>query len=84
MTVTLFSLNDCGQCIATEKWFSRKGIRYQKVMIDDDEKTQEEFRAAGYRSMPVVRLEKAGQKVLEFAGFSDQRISELHSLIKAS
>jgi glutaredoxin len=84
MTVTLFSLMGCSQCEATEKRLSHKGIRYRKVLIDEDRVRQEELRAAGFLTVPVVRAEKAGQKVMEFAGFSDERINQLRSLIQAS
>lgn len=70
--------------MATEKRMSKKGIEYQKVMVDDDLALQNEFKAAGYSSMPVVRAEKAGQKVMEFAGFSEERLNQLRSLITAS
>lgn len=84
MTVTLFSTIGCGLCLAAEKRLNKKGIRYQKVMIDEDQARLDELRAAGHSTMPVVRAEREGQKVMEFSGFSEERINQLRSLIQAS
>lgn len=84
MTVTLFSTTGCGMCRAAEMRLAKKGIRYQKVIIDEDQARLDELRAAGHSTFPVVRAEKEGQKVMEFAGFSEERINQLRSLIQAS
>lgn len=51
-TVTVYTGPACPQCNATKRALGKAGIEFNEIEITDELRAR--FRAAGFRSMPVV------------------------------
>lgn len=72
-TVTVYSTEQCSQCVATKKTLERKGIAFEDVKVArTDEAKLEELRGMGFQQFPVVI---AGD--LKWAGFRPDMIGKL-------
>ncbi|AMT72192.1 MULTISPECIES: glutaredoxin-like protein NrdH [Mycobacteroides] len=71
--IVVYTKPGCVQCDTTKKALQRAGIPYRAVDVDADPAAQDEVRALGYSSLPVVVLPNGRH----WAGFRPDRIAEL-------
>ena len=72
MSVTVYSLPNCSQCMATKRHMDRKGIEYSEVDLSQHPDKIKEFIELGHSTAPIVT---AGEKI-----WSGYRHSEIESL----
>lgn len=77
MTVTVFTKNACMQCVATFRQLDKKGIRYNKVNIEETPEALDQVASLGYRQMPVVLANAGSENEQHWAGFNPGRIAGL-------
>lgn len=84
MQVTVFSLKECSNCLATERLLIQSQIQYDKVLVDDDEAQREALLALNVGTqMPIVVARHSDQEepVDTWGGFRYDRIKALKKLI---
>ncbi|KAA8825553.1 glutaredoxin family protein [Bifidobacterium myosotis] len=54
MTVTVFTKPHCPQCEATKRQFTKLGVPFETVDLEQNPSTLEQLQAAGFRQAPVV------------------------------
>ena len=76
--VVLYSKPRCGQCVATAKALTSRGIPFVKVDITQDENATARVHALGYQSLPVVT---AGD--MHWSGFQLTKIDQLSAALRS-
>lgn len=76
--VVLYSKPRCGQCIATAKALTMRGIPFVKIDVTEDDNAAARVRDLGYQSLPVVT---AGD--MHWSGFQLTKIDQLAVALKA-
>jgi len=71
--VTLYTKDNCVQCVATKKMMDKLGVPYDTVDITDNPEELDKLIALGYRAAPVV-ITESGES---WAGFNPEKITEL-------
>lgn len=77
--VIVYTKNNCAKCNMTKMVMDKEGIEYKSINIEEDlteeemEAKLQEFRDAGFLSMPVVEAE--GYEA--FSDFQPNKIKEL-------
>ncbi|HEU5186987.1 MAG TPA: glutaredoxin family protein [Candidatus Saccharimonadales bacterium] len=69
MTVTLYSTTTCTFCVQLEQWFTRQGVTYTKILLDQNPAVKNQVIAqSGFRSVPITQIDRgdATQFVLGF------------------
>lgn len=54
MSVTVYSMNGCSQCVQAAKYLESKGVPYIVMKVDEDQGVYEFFKATGHRSVPQI------------------------------
>lgn len=70
--VTIYTLPSCVQCESTKRVFSKNGIEYTEVDLNNSEEGMETVKRLGYTAAPVV---VAGEK--HWSGFRLEMIKSL-------
>ncbi|MFE3229314.1 glutaredoxin family protein [Nocardia sp. NPDC059228] len=70
--VTLYSKPNCGQCVATAKALTARGVPFVKLDVAADENAANRVRDLGYQSLPVI---VAGD--MHWSGFQLTKIDQL-------
>lgn len=52
--ITVFTKNNCPQCIFTKRKLQELGVNYQEINVDEDLSALEYLMECGFRSLPVV------------------------------
>ena len=78
LTVVDFTASWCGPCQRIAPVFAKMAeempdVEFVKVDVDENEETAQ---ACGIRAMPTFQFYKAGNKVDEFSGASEEKIRE--------
>ena len=73
--VTVYSKNNCSQCMMTKKWLTRHGVAFVEYNIEDEgnENLVNEIKDMGIFRMPVVF--KGNDKVA--VGFQPQELGKI-------
>lgn len=73
--VTVYSKNNCSQCMMTKKWLTRQGVTFAEYNIEDEgnENLVDEIKGMGILRMPVVF--KGNDTVA--VGFQPQELGKL-------
>lgn len=73
--VTVYSKNNCPQCMMTKWWFDRHGVTFAEYNIEDEgnENLVDEIKGMGILRMPVVF--KGNDKVA--VGFQPQELGKV-------
>ena len=76
-TVTVYTKEDCRQCVATKKWLAARSIEFAEVDILDDPKDREAAKELGFLAAPVVIVSSGipGDDVA-WAGFNPSKLAE--------
>ena len=58
MTVRVYTLPNCVQCVQTKRWLDKKGVHYTTVDLADPANTvvRDTVRALGHMQAPVVTI----------------------------
>ncbi|MBL4832182.1 MAG: glutaredoxin-like protein NrdH [Aliivibrio sp.] len=72
MDIIVYSKANCVQCEATKKLLDTKGIGYQVIDLNQDEKALKKVIALGYREAPVVVT-----STVHWSGFRPGMINQL-------
>jgi len=78
--VTLYSKNDCQQCVATKRKLTANNIPYREFNVDESEQAADVARGFGYLQAPVVvpdftLAEKAG--MAHWSGFRPDLLDKM-------
>lgn len=76
--LTVYSKPNCIQCEMTKIWLDQNKIPYDTVDVIENPEALEEIRLLGFKSMPVVTLDKNFDNAL--VGYNLDRLLELKEL----
>ena len=76
--LTVYSKPNCIQCEMTKIWLDQNKIPYDTVDVIENPEALEEIRLLGFKSMPVVTLDKNFDNVC--VGYNLDRLLELKEL----
>ena len=76
MTVRVYTIPNCSQCILTEMWLDKKGVHYTTVDLTDRANINDyaAVRALGYTSAPVVAI--GTDYEIHWSGFRPDLLAE--------
>ncbi|TFD58069.1 NrdH-redoxin [Cryobacterium sp. Hh7] len=76
-TVTVYTKDDCRQCVATKAWLTKRDIAFTEVDILTDPKNLEGAKSLGLGSAPVV-IVSFGNPLddVAWAGFNPNKLTE--------
>lgn len=72
--ITLYTKQNCVQCVATKKVLDAHNAKYTTVEVDDAPDTVAALRSAGHMSLPVVQTDTCS-----WSGFRPDLIKEAAS-----
>jgi glutaredoxin-like protein NrdH len=72
MTVTVWTTENCVQCMMTKKQFDKLGIDYEEKSLADHPLTVDIFKAQGFTSAPIVTTD-----IKTWSGFRLDKIKSL-------
>lgn len=73
MTITVYSTNHCGQCLATKRALESRGVNFGEVDLDVDSAARAfVMQQLGYRQAPVVVTDSD-----HWSGFRPDKIAAL-------
>ena len=58
MLITIYTKNNCMQCVATKNIMDKQGLAYQLINLDDQPEAIDNLKALGYRQLPVVMADE--------------------------
>ena len=73
--LTVYSKPNCIQCEMTKIWLNQNKIPYDTVDVIENPEALEEIKSLGFKSMPVVTLDKNFDNA--WVGFNLDRLLEL-------
>lgn len=73
--ITVYSKPNCIQCERTKMWLDQNKIPYDTVDIIENPEALEEIKSLGFKSMPVVTLDKNFDNA--WVGYNLDRLEEL-------
>lgn len=76
--LTVYSKPNCIQCEMTKTWLDQNKIQYGTVDVIEHPESLEEIRSLGFKSMPVVTLDKNFDNA--WSGYNLDRLLELKEL----
>ncbi|MBM6608765.1 MULTISPECIES: glutaredoxin-like protein NrdH [Leclercia] len=74
MSITIYTRNNCVQCLATKRAMENRGVSFEMVNVDQVPDAAETLRARGFRQLPVVI---AGET--SWSGFRPDMINRLQA-----
>lgn len=76
--LTVYAKPNCIQCEMTKIWLDQNKIPYDTVDVIENPEALEEIKSLGFKSMPVVTLDKNLDNA--WAGYNLDRLLELKEL----
>ena len=76
--LTVYAKPNCIQCEMTKIWLDQNKIPYDTVDVIENPESLEEIRLLGFKSMPVVKLDKNFDNA--WADYNLDRLLELKEL----
>nr|DAK49791.1 MAG TPA: NrdH [Caudoviricetes sp.] len=76
--ITVYSKQNCIQCEMTKIWLNQNKIPYDTVDVIKNPEALEEIKSLGFKSMPVVTLDKNFDNA--WVGYNLDRLLELKEL----
>lgn len=78
--VTVYTKNNCGQCMATTRLLTTKGVIFDTVSLDGepDETVLSDLRMLGYSTAPIVVVNKCWH----WSGFQYDQIQKLADTLR--
>lgn len=79
MSITVYSrpTEVCVKCLATELALKRRGIDFDKVLLDENPEALEYVRSLGYTVAPVVVVTDNGKVVDHWSDYRHDKIANL-------
>ena len=76
MTVRVYTIPNCVQCIQTKRWLDKKGVHYTTVDLADPANIgdYEAIKALGYTSAPIVTI--GTDYEIHWSGFRPDLLAE--------
>lgn len=75
--ITVYTKNNCIQCVMTKNELTRYGLTYKEINVEEQPSAMEELIERNLRSMPVVLVDDNWDSA--FGGFQPDRLEELVS-----
>jgi glutaredoxin/uncharacterized protein (DUF302 family) len=76
--VKLYSTTTCPYCTMEKNWLDEKGVKYEQVLVDQNQQAAEEMvKATGQMGVPVTVLEFEEGESEYIIGFDRNKLSEL-------
>ena len=80
--ITIYSTPFCAYCKLTKQYFDEHNFKYKEIDVSNNESGQKEMVAiSGQMGVPVIVIEKAGQKEV-LLGFQKDKLVELLNIKK--
>lgn len=78
--ITVYTKNNCVQCLMTKKELSKHGITYKEINVDEQPTAMEELIERNQRSMPVVLVDENWDEA--FGGFQPDRLEKFKEVVE--
>ncbi|RRG17369.1 glutaredoxin-like protein NrdH [Weissella viridescens] len=75
--ITVYTKNNCVQCMMTKKLLGQYGITFDEINVEEDESALVSLKEAGYQSVPVTFVENAEPIV----GFRPDLLADLTKVV---
>ncbi len=72
MQITVWTTQNCVQCMTTKRQFDKLGIRYDEMALEQHPEKLEEFKKQGFMQAPIV--------VTDIKAWSGFRLDKIKSL----
>jgi len=77
VTVTVWELPNCVQCMMTKREFDKRGIIYRTKQLNRSQKALERFKEMGLLAAPIIETDKK-----RWSGFRLEKIKSLEHHLK--
>ena len=80
--VKIYSTKTCAYCQAEKAFLDEKGVKYETLMVDEDQNAlMEMFKLSGMSAVPFnVVLDDEGKIIDQFVGFDQPRLEKILQL----
>lgn len=77
MQVKIYSTSTCPFCRMEKQYLDSKGIKYENVFVDDDEKSaQEMIKISGQMGVPFTVITKDDGSTTTVLGFDQEKLNQ--------
>lgn len=81
MKIKLYTTTTCPYCKQEKTWLDSKGVKYENVFVDEDEKAAKEMiEITGHQGVPVTLVTHDDGSKKAILGFQKSEISKLLDL----
>ena len=77
MTITVWELPNCSQCMMTKREFDKRGIQYRTRQLNRSPKAIERFKELGLLAAPIIETDDR-----RWSGFRLKKIKSLETHLK--
>ena len=72
--ITLYTKNNCPQCLMTKKFLAQKNMEYNEINIDNEPQYIDSLKEQGFQSVPVL---KTIDETVTIVGFRPDKLRTL-------
>lgn len=72
--ITLYTKNNCPQCVMTKKFLADKNVSFSEINIDVEPQYVDSLRSQGFQSVPVITT---ADKNITIVGFRPDQLRSL-------
>ncbi len=76
MTITVWTTQNCVQCMMTKKQFDKLGINYEEKSLEENPTALELFKTQGFLQAPIVTTD-----IKTWSGFRLDKIKSLNNYL---
>ncbi|MGX4687019.1 glutaredoxin-like protein NrdH [Vagococcus sp. JNUCC 83] len=73
-TITLYTKNNCPQCLMTKKFLAQKNVEFNEINIDNEPQYIDSLKEQGFQSVPVL---KTMDETVTIVGFRPDQLRTL-------
>lgn len=73
-TITLYTKNNCPQCLMTKKFLAQKNVEFNEINIDNEPQYIDSLKEQGFQSVPVL---KTMDETITIVGFRPDQLRTL-------
>lgn len=64
--ITLYTKNNCPQCVMTKKFLNEKNVSFTEINLDTDPQYIDTLKEQGFQSVPVITTQDAQVTIVGF------------------
>lgn len=65
-TITLYTKNNCPQCLMTKKFLAQKNVEFNEINIDKEPQYIDSLKEQGFQSVPVLKTMDENTTIVGF------------------